>query len=74
MMVPVPNQGVQCLAKARVKGNRVQIPSDPVTVIEELAAAAIAFCEKARQSDESRARKPAETSGAVLPKKAFCPR
>jgi sirohydrochlorin cobaltochelatase len=74
MMVPVPNQGVQCLAKARVKGNRVQIPSDPVTVIEELAAAAIAFCEKARQSDESRARKPAETSGAVLPKKAFCPK
>jgi len=47
-MGSVPCQGVQCLAQAKVKGNRVQIPSDPVTVIEELAATAIAFCEKAR--------------------------
>ena len=29
--------------------------SDPVTVIEELTAIAIALCEKARQSNESRA-------------------
>jgi hypothetical protein len=35
-------QDFQCLAYAKVKGNRVQIPSDPVTVIDELTAQAIA--------------------------------
>ena len=46
MSVPFPyndSEDIQCRVQARMIGNRVKIPGDPVTVSGERAANAIAY-------------------------------
>lgn len=50
---------VQCSSQEEIIGNRMKVPSDPVTVNGELSAKSHCESEKGRISGEPSARKPA---------------